>query len=481
MIGAVMSGLGALVLFRVWAVLSSPLELGVDEAQYWLWGQNLQLGYYSKPPLIGWLLGLTDALFGGSAAATRIAAPFLHLITGLLLFSSARHLGGIRAGALAGALWLTLPAVSLASFVMSTDSLLLVFWSAALYCLIRADRADGAAVWRWMLLCGMMVGLGLLAKYAAVYFIIGMAGYAVMRQLRGNGFTTGSLFGFTAGLAAASAPTWAWNLANRFVTVRHLGENANLSQPGLNSDGLADFWAAQAGVLGPTILIMLAAAIIWGRASGFRHSLLGWFIWPAFAVISVQALLKEANANWAVAAAPAAILWISVISATAIGRWWRMLAGFSIGLNLMIALIAGWCFASGSLGIFTPKSDPLRRLKGWEVLASDVRDQIEAQGIRAVIAHNRATAALLYWHFGKEGYLAETGIEIVMEPGPYGPGNHYEREYPLTSSTPRPVLALTDADTRPSQLFDGWEKQDMVSRTQISARRMREVHFWMLR
>ena len=158
-----------------------------------------------------------------------------------------------------------------------------------------------------------------------------------------------------------------------------------------------------------------------------------------------------------------------------------MLAGFSIGLNLMIALIAGWCFASGSLGIFTPKSDPLRRLKGWEVLASDVRDQIEAQGIRAVIAHNRATAALLYWHFGKEGYLAETGIEIVMEPGPYGPGNHYEREYPLTSSTPRPVLALTDADTRPSQLFDGWEKQDMVSRTQISARRMREVHFWMLR
>ncbi len=41
---------------RLYAVIISPLEPSVDEAQYWLWGQTPQLGYYSKPPLIAWIL-----------------------------------------------------------------------------------------------------------------------------------------------------------------------------------------------------------------------------------------------------------------------------------------------------------------------------------------------------------------------------------------------------------------------------------------
>ena len=81
-----------LVVARFIAILASPLELGVDEAQYWLWGQELDFGYYSKPPLIGWVLGMTDALFGSSAAATRSLAPFLHLIiAGLLWHIGQRH------------------------------------------------------------------------------------------------------------------------------------------------------------------------------------------------------------------------------------------------------------------------------------------------------------------------------------------------------------------------------------------------------
>ena len=43
--------LGLLAL-RLAAVLLSPLELYADEAQYWRWGQSLDWGYYSKPPLI---------------------------------------------------------------------------------------------------------------------------------------------------------------------------------------------------------------------------------------------------------------------------------------------------------------------------------------------------------------------------------------------------------------------------------------------
>ena len=44
------------VLARCLAIINSPLELSADEAQYWLWSNHLSWGYFSKPPLIAWLI-----------------------------------------------------------------------------------------------------------------------------------------------------------------------------------------------------------------------------------------------------------------------------------------------------------------------------------------------------------------------------------------------------------------------------------------
>ena len=37
-----------LTLLRIAAVAISPLELGVDEAQYWLWSQSPDFGYFTN-------------------------------------------------------------------------------------------------------------------------------------------------------------------------------------------------------------------------------------------------------------------------------------------------------------------------------------------------------------------------------------------------------------------------------------------------
>ena len=47
-----------LTLLRTAAVAISPLDLGVDEAQYWLWSQSPDFGYFTKPPLIAWIIGV---------------------------------------------------------------------------------------------------------------------------------------------------------------------------------------------------------------------------------------------------------------------------------------------------------------------------------------------------------------------------------------------------------------------------------------
>ncbi|HWU81152.1 MAG TPA: 4-amino-4-deoxy-L-arabinose transferase, partial [Caulobacter sp.] len=48
-----------LTLVRLIALFVTPLELYPDEAQYWLWSRELAFGYFSKPPMIAWLIWLT--------------------------------------------------------------------------------------------------------------------------------------------------------------------------------------------------------------------------------------------------------------------------------------------------------------------------------------------------------------------------------------------------------------------------------------
>ena len=77
--------IGGLLAMRVVFVLISPLELYADEAQYWRWGQALDWGYYSKPPMIAWMIQLSTSLFGDSESAIRILAPVFHAISALFL------------------------------------------------------------------------------------------------------------------------------------------------------------------------------------------------------------------------------------------------------------------------------------------------------------------------------------------------------------------------------------------------------------
>src|ERR1700745_166767 len=84
-------------------------DLYPDEAQYWLWSLHPALGYYSKPPLVGWLIAATTALVGDSEFGIRLAAPFLHFGAGLLIFASARRLYSPRIAAWSAIAYGSLP------------------------------------------------------------------------------------------------------------------------------------------------------------------------------------------------------------------------------------------------------------------------------------------------------------------------------------------------------------------------------------
>ena len=361
----------ASLVVRLYAIMVSPLEPSVDEAQYWLWGQTPKLGYYSKPPLIAWILAGTSSIFDaqteGKLISLRIAAPLLHLLTAILLWKTGRLLFSDNAGRLAALLWISLPAVGLGSFVMSTDTPMLLLWSAGLYCLVRADES----IWPnyyWIALAGLCIGLATLAKYAGLYFIL-----SFMFWLMTSWFSKLSqklkLFGvFCAAVFIGSSPTWLWNYSNGFVTFLHLIENANISQGVTEQretlsahfsngtfEGVAAFWGAQFAVFGPVTLLLLIFSLT-SLSRGVQYNRLHLFIWPPLVIMTCLAFLKEANANWAVSAYPAAALLVGKFVATSRNNLIMFLGSTALVVNLLLSSVLVTATALGTLGPLTPAS-----------------------------------------------------------------------------------------------------------------------------
>jgi 4-amino-4-deoxy-L-arabinose transferase-like glycosyltransferase len=325
---------------------------------------------------------------------------------------------GAGAGRWAALLWTCLPAVALGSFVISTDTPLLLFWSLGLLALIGGVTGRVATT-RAMALAGGAFGLALLGKYAAIYSLVGIGLFWMFDRVAGGRHVSpASLLVFAIAMAIAASPNLLWNLANDFTTVRHLGDNANLDRQSHDPLNSLRFLGAQFATAGPLVFTLMFGILKDGRDPVAR--LLLCLSLPVIAIIMVQAFLSEANANWALAAMPALVVWLAGWLAGEESPRARVgMAALIINATLSVVILA--VTLAGSLGPLTPGSDPLRRLRGWSQLASDSAAALTGHDATTIIADRRAAAALLSWHFHG------TGIDVLVHDEDGIPSNHFEQ------------------------------------------------------
>src|SRR3954451_13425320 len=63
-----------------------PIDLSGDEAQYWDWSRQLDLSYYSKGPLVAYIIRASCAIFGDNMPAVRYPALLLGALTQLITY-----------------------------------------------------------------------------------------------------------------------------------------------------------------------------------------------------------------------------------------------------------------------------------------------------------------------------------------------------------------------------------------------------------
>jgi 4-amino-4-deoxy-L-arabinose transferase-like glycosyltransferase len=387
----------AITVVRLLWIASGATDLYPDEAQYWLWSLTPDWGYYSKPPVVAWLIALTTRLAGNdNELAVRMAAPLLHFGTAIMIYQIAQRLYDVRTAFWSSVVYATLPGVWVSAVIMSTDAPLLFCWSVALYGFVRARGPEPRAA-RWWWLVGVAAGFGLLSKYAMAYWMISALLFlAIYRAERRH------LPRFGAAMLLALAiysPNYVWNWRHGFASYHHTEANAALSGPLFHPDKFLAFFGSQFGVFGPVLFGALILIAVLGRRTlrEPREAMLAFFALPTLAMMLVVSFLSRAEPNWS---APTYLSATVLVVAYLLAEWPRVLVGGSVALHVVAAVaIAEAQPLTHLVGYNLPgKYDPLHRLKGWRQLGTTVSRMLAADPGAHLMADDRELMAALDYY-----------------------------------------------------------------------------------
>src|SRR5438067_859797 len=224
--------LGAAGLHVAYLAYRCPLDLAPDEAHYWDWSRHLDWSYYSKGPLVAYLIragcvlagAWSQALTASDMLAVRLPAVVcgsLLLISLYILTAQVYRREGLAFAVVA--LTLTSPVLVAGSSLMTIDAPYACCWGWAL--VLGYQAMLRGARWAWPVL-GCVVGLGILAKYTMILWIASAVLFLLATPtFRRLLFRPG--FWIMTGVAAVTClPILIWNVRHDWVSLRHVGGQA---------------------------------------------------------------------------------------------------------------------------------------------------------------------------------------------------------------------------------------------------------------
>ena len=412
-----------ITLLRIYALYVSPIELSVDEAQYWHWSQNIEFGYFTKPPMIAWAIALSTSVFGNEEWAVRLFSPLIHFFISLILWATSQFAFGAKAGKLAALIWIFTPAASLGSFIISTDTPLLLFWSFSILFIFKLFRNETNLI---AILAGISIGLAFLSKYAALYFVI----FFIMWWLiydRNKDLSIKNIFTILLTIMLVASGNIYWNYINEFVTVSHTVSNANLTKIIFNLTNVISFLSSQLLVFGPIFLLLYIFLIFDCFLKKGKLSLLAFLSFPIIILITIQSFLKISNPNWAITAYIGATIILSAYIIIQKHNFLRIFFKVGFIINFVLSIFILKVTLTGDFYPLNLKSDPLRKTLGFKLLSDKIENRFNADLISAIVFETRGDISRFNYYLNRSHNKFKN--KIFLKSDSLKPGNFYEANY----------------------------------------------------
>lgn len=358
------------------------IDLMPEEAYYWNYAQHLDIGYLDHPPMVAWLIALSQTVFGISEFSIRLGALACWVMAAGFVFALTRRMFGKSAGLCAVLLFSVFPMYFGSGLVMTPDAPLIACWAGALYFLARA-LLDGRG-WAWIGV-GVCIGLGMVSKYSIALLAPATLCFVLMDPRSRRWLLRPEVYAGAAIALALFSPVIVWNARNGWASFAFQGTRRLGEQPEFSLHLLAGYAAL---MLTPVGLAAVVGAIAWsGRnmvdlsiatAERRRALFIAVYTLIPLAVFVVFSLRHEVKFNWT------GPVWLAVIPAAA----WRLSpAEFATGvlaagprrrgvwaptvLAMMLFYGAGLHYITlGVPGVGYPSK--FRLPVGWEELGEEV-------------------------------------------------------------------------------------------------------------
>ena len=233
-----------------------PIDLSGDEAQYWDWSRHLDLSYYSKGPMVAYIIRASCHFLGDTMPAVRLPALIFAIGTSLCTYWLTRKLFGSDRLAL-GAVLLggIVPMYAAGGMLMTIDPPMFFFWALATCFLAKAvfDHRN----WAWSA-AGLIIGFGALTKYGSLIWLpivllflsIDKPGRAKLKTVWPWLMTLIALLCLT--------PPILWNARHEWVSFHHV---ATQTSGGIGHGDFPSFIAAQFMVINPMLAVLMITAV----------------------------------------------------------------------------------------------------------------------------------------------------------------------------------------------------------------------------
>jgi len=402
-------------IIRLLILLTAPVDLSGDEAYYWEWGRNLDWGYFSKPPLIGWLMGLAGFLFTDAEWGIRLMPLLFGTGSLFILFSLTRDIFGERAGFWAVVAIVISPANAAANLIFTIDAPLVFSWALALYAgfhYLNCQENRG----KWALLQGIALSLGYLSKQMMlVYPLLWLIVLATEKDWRPL-LRRPQTWAVMILPLLALLPPLLWNAGQDWITLQHTGGHFSSKAFTLSRSlgWVGEFIGPQLGLLTPVTWTILVISLVltvmnWRKAGREMHFL--WiFCGPVMAVFLLLSFRQRILPNWpAVFYVSGYILCMGLLfGERAKLTAPRLVKPFKFGLWIAAGLVV---FLYGLMYVspLVPFSrDPLERIRGWETYGEVIaeidssiwpdRSKIGEQRALHMLGHRYYASQLAYYH-----------------------------------------------------------------------------------
>ena len=405
-------------------------------------------------------------LLGDTLFALRLASPLAHAGISLLIFLTGRRVWDARTGFWAGAGYLLAPGVGVSSMIMSTDPVMMLAWAGGLYALVRALETRDL---KWWVAVGVLVGIGMLAKYTMAVFFAGMLGYLLFSPSDRDWKAIGAVL-----LAAfvVILPNLMWNMANNFATITHVAGDADPGRGYLHPGKLAEFVGAQFGVIGPVFFLAIGLALVqWRRWHGdATMRLMVWLTATPLVPIVVLSFLTRAQPNWA---APA------YVAGSLVAARWLVMADWKKGLRLqvwsgVVGSVLFWGYV-GYYGLradhFTRAYDPFKKMRIGGPFCELAFGAMSEEGATVLLSDDRRRLSECMF-LGGLGW-----DEIAVWNPDLVPENHHELVATLRPGDDRLMLLATLHD--PSAMVAAFDEARAIDSGQFRTHKDRSFKFYL--